>query len=115
MKPINVVPCNGCKLCCLGDAVRILPHEDHSKWRTEPHEVVAGARMLAHKPNRECWYLGETGCTIQDDKPQMCGEMDCRILAQRITFTRARKMAASGQIPIAIWNRGRQLLRETKE
>lgn len=26
------VPCNGCRLCCINDLVRILPHEDASQW-----------------------------------------------------------------------------------
>ena len=70
------VPCNGCTACCHDDAVRILPHEDASRWQTEPHPYMAGALMLAHKPNGDCIYLGEGGCTRQADKPQQCHEMD---------------------------------------
>lgn len=108
------VPCNGCTLCCHGDAVRILPHEDPGKWLTEPHPFVAGARMLAHAPSGDCIYLGPTGCTQHHDKPQQCREMDCRRLAASITFTQARKMSAQGALPITVWNRGRELLRALK-
>lgn len=106
------VPCNGCTLCCHNDAVRILPHEDASKWQTEPHPMLYDARMLAHKPNGDCVYLGERGCTIQHDKPQMCYEMDCRLLARRISWTQARKLNADGAFQLAVLKRGRELLTE---
>ena len=48
---MNHVPCNGCTRCCRNDAVRILPHEDASQWRTVPHDYRPGALMLEHKPN----------------------------------------------------------------
>lgn len=106
------VPCNGCTLCCHGDAVRILPHEDASQWQTTTHEVLRDARMLAHRPNGDCVYLGAHGCTIQDSKPQMCREMDCRRIAQAITWTQARKLEARGQLKFEVWRRGRDLLRD---
>lgn len=106
------VPCNGCTLCCHNDAVRILPHEDASKWQTEPHDRIPRARMLAHKPNGDCVYLGEHGCTIQHDKPQMCYEMDCRLIARQVSWTHARKLEATGRMRMAIWRRGRVLLKE---
>lgn len=105
------VPCNGCRLCCQNDAVRILPHEDETRWQTEPHPYMPGARMLAHKANNDCVYLGEHGCTIQDAKPQQCREMDCRRIAQAITWTQARKMDARGALRMALWKRGRELAR----
>ena len=104
------VPCNGCTRCCRNDAVRILPHEDADRWDTEPHPYMAGARMLRHKPNGDCVYLGDSGCTRHHDKPQQCREMDCRTLAANITFTAARKLAKSGRLPFAVWKRGRELL-----
>jgi len=109
------VPCGGCTLCCHNDLVMILPHEDACRWETEPHPFMPGARVLAHKPNRDCVYLGPTGCTIQNDKPQICGEMDCRLLARTITFTQARKMDRAGAMSIAIWKRGRELGRKARE
>jgi hypothetical protein len=106
------VPCNGCALCCHNDAVRILPHEDATRWRTEPHPYHPLAVMLAHKPNGDCAYLGEHGCTIQSDKPQQCYEMDCRAVAQSISWTQARKLEATGGMRMAIWRRGRELMKE---
>jgi len=105
------VPCNGCMLCCHGDAIRILPHEDASRWQTVPHDHYPGHRMLAHKANGDCVYLVAGGCSIQDTKPQMCKEMDCRRLAQAFTWTQARKIQG---FPIRIWHRGKELLRDGK-
>ena len=36
------VPCNGCTLCCKGDAVRLLPGDDKTKWATVPHASMPG-------------------------------------------------------------------------
>lgn len=106
------VPCNGCTRCCHNDAVRILPHEDASRWQTEPHPRMPGARMLAHKADDSCVYLGAGGCTRQHDKPQMCREMDCRRIAEAINYTAARKLDKRGAMRIEVWLRGRELLRD---
>lgn len=105
------VPCNGCTLCCHGDAVRLLPGDNPEEYQTEPHPYKPGELMLAHKPTGECVYLGESGCTIQDTKPLMCREMDCRRIAQSISWTQARKLDAKGAFPMMIWRRGRDLMR----
>lgn len=113
MKQVDVspfdVPCNGCTLCCHGDAVRLLPGDDAAKWKTVPHDRFDGQLMLAHKQNGDCYYLGDSGCTIQDDKPLMCREMDCRLIAAALTYTQARKIHG---FPIAVWRRGRDLMKE---
>lgn len=104
------VPCNGCTRCCHGDAVRILPHEDASRWQTVAHPYAPGQRMLAHNANNDCVYLGPHGCKIHHDKPQQCREMDCRNIAQSISFTQARKLSARNVLNIGVWQRGRDLL-----
>ena len=98
------VPCNGCRACCINDAVRLLPGEDAESFMTEPHDHLPGERMLAHKANGECVYLGERGCTIHERKPRMCREMDCRNVARNISFTQARKLRL-----VNVWRRGREL------
>lgn len=111
---LHDVPCNGCTRCCQGDAVRILPHEDPSDWLTEPHPVMKEARMLAHKEDGACTYLGTTGCTIHETKPQMCREMDCRSIAKTVTWTQARKLDAQGALPFEVWRRGRDLVKDER-
>lgn len=102
---MNSVPCNGCTLCCQGDAIRLLPSDDASQYQTEPHDHYPGQLMLAHKPNRDCVYLGPTGCTIHERKPTMCREMDCRSVRQAIGYTDARRLNV-----MKVWKKGEQLL-----
>lgn len=103
-------PCGGCRECCRGDAVRILPHEDPSKWQTEPHPYKAGARMLAHVENGDCVYLGPAGCTIQDDKPQQCYTMDCRRVAAGTPKSAMRRLVSQGAMNPKVFARGLELL-----
>ena len=108
------VPCGTCTACCHGEAVRLLPHEDASRWQTEPHPYMTGALMLVHKANGDCLYLGDSGCTRQADKPQQCHEMDCRRIAQTVTKSQAKRLDAQGGMKIEIWRRGHELLRSNQ-
>jgi Fe-S-cluster containining protein len=99
------VPCNGCTLCCKGDAVRLLPG-DGLNYFVEPHPTMPGEWMLAHKPNHDCIYLGDTGCTIHGKAPRMCMEMDCRVIAGKVTKKKAQRMRGM----MEIWQRGKELL-----
>jgi hypothetical protein len=104
------VPCNGCTFCCQGDAIRILPEDDAASYLTEPHPVLRGVVMIAHKPNGDCIYLGERGCTIHDRAPSLCRSADCRTIARRLSFEEARQMHMLGRLDIRVWDRGRELL-----
>jgi Fe-S-cluster containining protein len=105
---VSEVPCNGCVRCCKKDLVRLLPQDDETQYKTEPHPLPGFEfeRVLAHKPNGDCWYLGDSGCTIHETKPTMCRSMDCRNIAERFSWTQARK---AGLLPV--WNRGHELRR----
>lgn len=107
------VPCNGCTRCCHNDAVRLMPDE-LNRFLHIPHSnpKFAGHVMLPHKPNGDCVYLGDNGCTIHDDKPYMCRTADCRLIAKRFNYTQARKLAVRNMIRIEVWRRGKELLRE---
>ena len=96
--------------CCHGDAVRLLDSDDLSKYQTEPHPYMPKVLVVAHKPNGDCLYLGDEGCTIHDTKPQMCREMDCRRITLAITWSQARKMAARGALRMDVWRRGKELI-----
>lgn len=111
LEPLYDVPCGGCTACCHKDAVRLLPGDDSFEYETEPHPFMPGELMLAHKPNGDCLYLGDKGCTIHEWKPQMCREMDCRRIAQAITWTQARKLDTRGGLKMIVWKRGKELLR----
>ena len=90
--PIKNVPCNGCTLCCQGDAIRLLPDDNPSEYQTVPHPYIHGALMLAHKPNGKCIYLNEHGCSIHHRAPSLCRRADCRALALQLDFETARKL-----------------------
>jgi hypothetical protein len=105
------VPCAGCTLCCHRDLVRILPHEDVTKYYVKPHPTMPGTFVLDHKPNGDCIYLGDGGCTRHADKPQMCREMDCRRISAALSFTRARQLSRRGTLRLPVWKRGKELLR----
>lgn len=114
MNKIGEVPCNGCTECCKGDAVRILPGEPEWMWKTEPHPYIPEARMLAHKPNGECLYLGKTGCTIHANKPRVCREMDCRLIFERVPFAQANALHAQGALTLKVWRKGQALQADCK-
>jgi hypothetical protein len=79
----STVPCNGCRACCQGELL-ILHPELGDVPASYLHEAVAHpltgkpALALQHKPNGDCIYLGETGCTIHHRAPAICREFDCR-------------------------------------
>ena len=107
---MKVVPCNGCVLCCQGDAIRLEEEEKEGDYKTEPHPYVNGAVMLAHKPNGDCIYLENNGCSIHGRAPSACRIADCRSIAARIDFDTARHLHSIGKLDLRVWDRGRALL-----
>lgn len=103
---IDNVPCNGCTLCCHGDAIRILPGDDPEQYNTVPHDHFPSERMLSHKQNGDCLYLLSSGCSIHPTRPLMCKEMDCRNLARSIK----KKDLKRYNVPLRVWLKGRQLI-----
>jgi hypothetical protein len=81
------VPCGGCKACCHRERIVLAP--DETGYVTEPAlgpDVPGDARMLAHKPNGDCIYLGEQGCTIWESAPRVCQAFDCRRWLAKIDY-----------------------------
>lgn len=105
------VPCNGCTLCCKGDAVRLLPEDNPDLYITEKHPNLPNALMLAHQKNGDCIYLKNNGCSIHSYKPMLCKSMDCRNIAKNVTFTQARKLHKKGLLDLMVWKKGRDLLK----
>jgi Fe-S-cluster containining protein len=91
------VPCNGCTLCCRGYQAIILHPEcgdDAAKYQTvEVPNPLTGepALMVEQKPNGDCIYLGEQGCSIYEDRPIICRGYDCR--KHYMTLTKAVRQA----------------------
>jgi len=106
----RIVPCNGCRLCCQGDAVRLEPEDMAEGYQTEPHPYIPNALMIAHKANGECVYLDERGCSIHDHAPSLCRSADCRSVAARFTFEGAMQLHRLGRLDIRVWDQGQKLL-----
>ena len=109
------VPCNGCTLCCQGDAVRLEAEDLTMGYQTEAHPYIKGALMLAHKPNGDCIYVNERGCSIHDRAPSLCRTADCRSLALRIDFETARALHRTGRLDLRVWDQGHKLLQAMAE
>lgn len=88
-KPIvSILPCNGCTLCCRGDAIFLHPElgDDETQYETTEYQ---NRKILAHKPNNDCYYLDrQKGCTIWERRPAICKELDCRIW---LSFSKRKK------------------------
>lgn len=108
-KPDNKAPtCNGCVRCCLGDAIRLLPGDNPDDYKTVPHYSDPSQLMLEHNKNGDCIYLSKSGCKIHEHKPIMCKGMDCRVFAQRLSYTQARRLP---WLRMSVYNKGRELAR----
>ena len=109
------VPCNGCTLCCQGDAIRLLEEDNPEDYLTEPHSYIPGALMLAHKPGGDCIYLGKTGCDIHGRTPSLCRSADCRAMAFKYNFETALKLHEAGHIDLRVWDKGNELIKQMKQ
>lgn len=111
------VPCNGCRLCCQKDLVRLLPGDDFTQYEIKPHPFYQGEVILRHKPNGDCIYLNDNGCSIQNTKPIICKEMDCRLIALRFTRFKIEHYSkkTNSFLNINVWHKGRELLKNEKD
>lgn len=61
----NNVPCGSCFLCCIGDAIMLMPEDNPDLYKTVKHEYRTNQLMLDHQENGDCIYLDRVnGCTI---------------------------------------------------
>jgi len=115
VSPYKEVPCNGCTLCCQGDAIRLMPEDDAAAYITEAHPYIPGELMLAHKPNGECVYVDDSGCSIHDRAPSLCRSADCRSLALKLDFDEARRLHLGGKLDLRVWDQGQKLLQAMRD
>lgn len=91
-RPARIVPCDGCTVCCQGDAVLLHPEcgDVANQYRTE--QCGDGRLMLAHQGNGDCIYLDrQQGCAIWAKRPTVCRELDCRIFSEPELARMAKK------------------------
>lgn len=87
------IPCDGCIACCQDEIIFLKPeHGDRPQgYRCM---IIDGKWALARKPNGDCTYLGEGGCTIHERRPSVCRMTDCRRLRKIVLG-----FMASGKFP----------------
>jgi len=84
---VNAVPCDGCRACCQGpDRALLLDPERDDPARYAHVRDDAGNLWLAQDEHDTCVYLGESGCTIYDERPFHCRVFDCRALIAHPRF-----------------------------
>lgn len=71
-----------------------IPAEDAAQLRAQG--VTHLALNLECKPNGDCIYLGEHGCTIYDRRPSICREFDCRVMFLSLSRNERRQWIKSG-------------------
>jgi hypothetical protein len=111
------VPCGTCTLCCRTLIVP-LAHEEFEQyawaWVVAPNGQRLG-RALQRRPNGECVYLAENGCSIHGRAPHICQKFDCRELFLNSDRAGRRAAIKSGKLPKSLFDRGREMVRAAKK
>jgi hypothetical protein len=120
MSERSVVPCNGCTACCRDERIMLFPEhgDDVDSYDTVPSTMNDalrakygdGRRMLRHKPDGSCIYLGEAGCTIWQRAPQICRAFDCRKWFRKFTRNERRELLHKGVMDRAVIKAAQQRL-----
>ena len=74
-----MVDCGSCSECCKGPRRLSISEADATKY--EHYRIFNKDGMkhyLERKENEDCHYLGDSGCTIYEDRPDACRSYDCR-------------------------------------
>lgn len=115
MNALPPLDCAGCRKCCLGDTITLLPeHGDNpANYKTR---LVDGKRQLAKGRDGNCVYLGKAGCQIHGRAPFTCRRHDCRQYFLDAERLGPEAVAARGHRPGFVEGRRRvELIRQTKE
>jgi len=111
------VPCGSCHLCCKSEVLVLLPDEgdDVASYQHEFMELPQGRLpVLKHKPNGDCVYLGEDGCTIHERAPFICRIFDCRRWFLAHSRAERRRMIATSLATKDVFAAGRDRLASLK-
>ena len=74
-----MVNCGTCTECCKGPRKLSISADDARRMKHYRVFTQDGMKYyLARKENEDCVYLGETGCTIYEQRPDACRKYDCR-------------------------------------
>lgn len=111
----RLVPCGSCRACCQNELVVLFPEQGDDP-STYEHTIVddgQGHKFLAlkMKPNGDCIYLGEKGCTIHDRAPAVCKSFDCRLYFLSMTRNDRRLVEKSAKHKAPIFEAARVRLK----
>ena len=90
--------------------------DDPSQYQTamcHPGQGRAPYMILDRHANGDCVYLGAHGCTIWDRAPVVCREFDCRNTYKNSDRAGRRLAVKRGAMSKAIFDRGRELLKDS--
>lgn len=79
MKPIA---CASCRQCCTHQTVLLLIEDEPrmAHYQVDAHDFEDKIFFtLQVKENGDCIHLGPAGCTIYENRPEVCRAYDCRI------------------------------------
>lgn len=105
------VPCGTCTACCRnGELIALLPERGDDLTVLSQHTEIAGVRVLHHKPNGECVYLEDDGCSVHENRPFVCKGFDCRVLHHIKSRRELRAMVKNGEIAKTVVKAGAERL-----
>ena len=104
------VPCGGCTACCRSHQFVLIEPDEAATLRRVDRRLLApapgrppGWQVLGFDREGRCPMLGQSGCTIYEDRPRTCRVYDCRVFAaagvvpdQRLVADRARNWVFNG-------------------
>ena len=110
-----LIPCDGCRACCLQDEVFL--HPEHGDDPLIYQTIVqynrltkANGTALARKANGECVYLASAGCLIWGRAPFVCQQFDCRKLFLKFNRNQRRAVVKAGLMNGSVFHAGRKRL-----
>lgn len=101
----------------MNDAIFLHPEDGDrvQDYETEEFEnPLTGevGRILKHKPNGECVYLDDKGCTIWEQRPAVCRTFDCRALVRKLGPGRTYLAVRNGSLSAEVVSAGLVRLKE---
>lgn len=116
--PTEHVACNGCTACCKREAIILVPEDTDPLLiaacdeipSPDPYSDAPTTRVLRHRPNGDCVFLGERGCMIYDQRPAMCRTFSCvkfveKVLS-RLSPSKLRRAMRAGEFDEEVWDAG---------
>lgn len=118
---MTTVPCNGCTACCRNELLFLHPEmgDRPESYETKPAVNPLNGRAglaLEQKPNGDCIYLGDVGCTIHGRAPAICKAFDCRRWFLSLgSRSERRRLLRAGMVTKDVLDAGRSRLETLPE